>query len=64
MWQQINGNKTYILCAAVILGAWASVALGTSDTSHAMDVTEAALGAICMRHGIAKGPTDPTPPKT
>lgn len=54
----INGKKTYILGALVILGAWSSVALGQSDTQHAMDLTLAALGGMALRHGVEKsGPS-------
>lgn len=51
---KVDGKKTYLLCAGVIIGAWCQVAMGTLDLQQAIDATEAALVAMAMRHGVTK----------
>lgn len=55
----LSGKKTYFLCFAAIVTAWASEMQGTISPQEAIQATFAALTGMTLRAGITKsGPTD------
>lgn len=55
MLSMINGYKTYIVAGVSIIAAWVAVWNNTSDVATATHVTEAALTAMTIRHGMKTG---------
>lgn len=48
----MSGYKTYLVALAMIVYAWAGVALGKTDPAHAIDLTLEALALAGLRNGI------------
>lgn len=51
--EALAGLKTYIVGAVSIVGAWVGVWAGTNDITTAIQLTQAAVLAMTIRHGIA-----------
>ena len=48
----LTGKKTYIVAAISIIAAWVNVWAGTTDAHTAWQLTEGAVLAVTLRHGI------------
>lgn len=54
----LSGKKTYFLCFAAIVAAWAAYLQHTLSMQDAVQATFAALGGMSMRAAVQKsGPT-------
>lgn len=54
-WQFLYGKKTYIIAIAAIAYAWLGVSLQHIDVQSAIKMTEEALLAMGIRHGLKTG---------
>ena len=50
----LSGRKTYFLCFAAIVAAWAAEVNGTMSMQDAIQATFAALGGMALRAGVQK----------
>ena len=52
----LSGKKTYLICIGTILGAVISWVSGEIELGKMIEIIVAAIIAITLRAGIAKGP--------
>ena len=54
LWSKVDGYKTYIIAAGVIIFALTQLWAGAVSPQEAFEMAMAALGFSALRHGVSK----------
>ena len=56
MWKKVNGYKTYLVAAAIVVYAIGGFALGLHSQDRVIELFLQSFALVGLRHGISKVP--------